>query len=68
MSEDNTWRSDPLKDGTFVEGIRHEPEHVHYDPRGGSDIPVNWTNQETNESINLRTTPLSDLPWYKDKE
>ncbi len=58
---DNTWRSKPLKDGTFVEGVKHSGEHLHYDPRGGSDIPVHFRNEVTGEGIDLRNTPLKDL-------
>ena len=58
---DNTWRSEPLKDNTWVEGIKNSGEHVHYENSGGSDRPVNWRNETTGESVNLRNTSLSEL-------
>ncbi len=58
---DNTWRRDIPKDGTFIEGIKHSDEHIHYDKSGGSDVPVNWRNEQTGERVNLRITPLKEL-------
>ncbi|RME04055.1 MAG: hypothetical protein D6805_04305 [Planctomycetota bacterium] len=61
MSKEKNWWRANCKDGTFVEGIKHSEEHVHYDSSGGSDIPVNWRNEKSGEGVNLRNTPLKDL-------
>ena len=53
------WRA-YLKDGTFVEGLRGDMEHVHYDPRGGSVVPVHWRDQVTGEGGDLRNTPIGE--------
>jgi hypothetical protein len=63
----NTWRDD-TKDGTFVEGIKYSGEHVHYDSSGGSDVPVNWKNETTGESVPLRTTPIGEADAKIEKE
>lgn len=57
---DNTWRA-KCSDGSFVEGVKHTNQHVHYDSSGGSDIPVSQKNQADNTNMNLRTTPLIDI-------
>lgn len=58
MSE-KTWRRTLKGDGTFVEGVRHSGEHVHYDNRDGSDIPVNWRDETSGRGLNLRNEPIN---------
>ena len=50
---------DYLKDGTFIEYSKNEDYHVHYDPRGGSDIPV--AVHDNGPTENIRNTPISEL-------
>lgn len=55
-----TWRRRLKRDGTFVEGVRHSGEHVHYDHRQGSDIPVHWRDETSGAGMNLRDEPINN--------
>jgi|GEM_PF-3564741 len=52
-TSEKTWRR-TCRDGSFVEGVRHSGEHLHYNKSDGSDIPVHWRDEKSGRGVSLR--------------
>lgn len=58
--ESNSIRRTVGADKSFIEGLKGDGEHVHYNSSGGSDVPVHWRNERTGEGVSLRSLPIGE--------